>query len=162
MPLTHATVKYGNTDSAIEPDIVECEVQVVHKERKTSTSKSQYCSLDVIQCLLKSMKKVGYEYRNRAGKSMEDSLETAVARAKMEGVDHIASAWERKFSRLKSDYSKFMIQKSKCRSSGQLTLKRKPHFFEEMYKLEYSNARHDRPVVIDSGQDVVKFNNEEK
>lgn len=89
-------------------------------------------SEDVVVCLLRGMKTVGYGDLRRARKSMKESFKAAVAEAKKKGVDRTALARERKFSRLKCDYSKFGAEKSNFRVGGESTLHRKPPYFEQM------------------------------
>lgn len=77
---------------------MECEVQVVDREREPFTSKSEHHSTDTISCLQKSTEGVEYGDRSRARKSMKKFFVAAAAYAKIEGVNRSALAWERKFS----------------------------------------------------------------
>lgn len=86
---------------------------------------------------------------------MRDIFEAAFLLAKEQGIEKNAQAREQKFNRLEFLYAKYVALKSKSGTNGESTLCKPPQF-EEMYKLERHNARHDPPAVIELGIEGVE------
>ena len=98
------------------------------------------------------MKEVGYLDGRAQKKTMKAFFSYAVIHAASKyGVYRSASGWEKKFRRLKKEYSKFraMLQ-SNGRDRDDQDLFNTPAYFKELHELEKRHGRHDPPSILSS------------
>lgn len=102
--------------------------------------------------LLQMMVKVGYGSRKEQKKSMKDVFIQAVEQAEKEfGIKRSAKAWQKKFGRMKTEYSNFITKLQQSgRDGDDPDLYDKPDFYDKMHELESGNARHDPPSLLSS------------
>lgn len=106
---------------------------------------------EVVSCLLRSLKAVGYGDRRRSRKSMREIFDATVQHAEIEGVERSTVGWEREFGRIKAAYGTYMTRMLNSGSSGESPLHQDSPFFGKMYEFERFDARYSPPVGLDSG-----------
>ena len=92
----------------------------------------------------------GYGNRKEQKKSLKEVFELAVKLAERENnIKRTAKGWQKKFTRIKQDYSAYIAKISiSGRDGDDEGLYDKPEYFKQMHELEHNKARHAPPAVL--------------
>ena len=134
----------------------ECEaldLRGVTRKKRGRAEGANNCDHDTVLVLLRVMKEIGYGDRKRQQKSLKQVFQAAVKLAEEKYiVKRTAKAWQKKFNRIKQEYSAFIAKISESgRDGDDEDLYDTPPFFKEMHELERNRARHNRPGHISAG-----------
>jgi len=73
------------------------------------------------------------------------------------GIFRSAKAWQKKFTRMKQEYSAYIAKISQSgRDGDDDTLYNKSAIFAVMHELEHAKARHSPPAVLSSNNDMTE------
>eukprot|EP00171_Calliarthron_tuberculosum_P002950 IDg2950t1 len=105
---------------------------------------------ETVKALLDSLREAGYGKKLDKYKSLKELFKAAVNIA-ADKYDVIRSpeAWQKKFNRIRKDYSSYISKvKQSGRDGDDEELYNKPDFFDLVHELERGKARHDPPSNI--------------
>lgn len=122
----------------------------IQQSKTKGTNDAQHYDIDTVNVLFDMMVKAGYGDRKKQKKSLKDVFVEATKLAEKEhGVKRTAKGWQKKFTRMKQEYTAFVAKLSESgRDGDDEGLFDTPEFYERMHELERGKARHDPPAVL--------------